>query len=87
MSMDRSLKIAGSLTRHRNVLTRAERLARLRDEDRWDEEQSVFGLVKVANRNLKVGKKQKDEEEEGEKVDASAEESTDSGDAKDAKKE
>ena len=62
MSLDRSLKTAGSLARHRNVLTRAERLARLTEEERWTEEESVFGLPKVINRNLKVGKKTKKQE-------------------------
>ena len=63
MSLDRSLKTAGSLARHRNVLTRAERLERLGDEERWEKSQSVFGLPKVINRNLKVGKKTKKQEE------------------------
>ncbi|GMU20989.1 MAG: hypothetical protein AMXMBFR13_10850 [Phycisphaerae bacterium] len=63
MSMDRSLKTAGSLARHRNVLTRAERLKRLTGEDRWSSEKSVFGLPKVSNRNVKVGKKSKKKEE------------------------
>ena len=59
MSIDRSLKTAGSLARHRNVLTRSERLLRLKDEERWKDGKSVFGLVKVSNRNVKVGKKEK----------------------------
>src|SRR5262245_5677722 len=63
MSLDRSLKTASSLTRHRNVLTRAERLKRLKDEERWAEDKSVFGLPKVGNRTAKVGKKAKKKEE------------------------
>ncbi len=63
MSIDRSLKTAGSLARHRNVLNRAERLKKLKDAERWDEEKSVFGLPKVSNRNVKVGKKAKKKEE------------------------
>ena len=35
MSMDRSLKAKGSLARHRNVLSRAERIKILEGEDRW----------------------------------------------------
>lgn len=62
MSIDRSLKTPGGLARHRNVLTRAERLARLADEDRWEDKKSVFGLPKVANRNVKMGKKSKKKE-------------------------
>jgi len=50
MSLDRSLKGKGGLLRHRNVLKRAERIAILQDEERWDESQSVFGLPKVAVR-------------------------------------
>ena len=63
MSMDRSLKTGGALSRHRNVLTRAERLKKLADEDRWNPEKSVFGLPKVSNRTAKGGKKVKKKEE------------------------
>ena len=48
MSLDPSLKSASSLVRHRNVLTRGERLAQLKEEEKWDEGKSVFGLPKVA---------------------------------------
>lgn len=57
MSIDPSLKIKGALTRHRNVLTRAERLEKLQDEQKWTEQQSVFGLPKVAHRKSHAGKK------------------------------
>ncbi len=57
MTMDKSLKSHGELTRHRNVLSRAERVARLQDEEKWDEEQDVFGLPKVANRKVVTRKK------------------------------
>jgi len=66
MSIDRSLKTAGNLARHRNVLTRAERVAKLKDLERWDESKSAFGLPKVAHRNLKVGKKTKKKDEAAE---------------------
>ena len=68
MSVDRSLKTAGNLSRHRNVLTRAERLSRLKNEERWQDGKSVFGLVKVGHRNVKVGKKEKKKEEGTEAV-------------------
>ncbi|MBN1392638.1 MAG: small basic protein [Sedimentisphaerales bacterium] len=61
MSIDRSLKIKGALTRHRNVLSRAERIEKLKDEERWSEEDSVFGLQKVAHRKSHAGKKIKEE--------------------------
>src|SRR5271154_2308203 len=66
MSIDRSLKSASSLVRHRNVLTRAERLDQLKEEEKWDESKSVFGLPKVAHRKLEVGKPAKVEAAEGE---------------------
>jgi small basic protein (TIGR04137 family) len=72
MSMDPSLKTGGGLSRHRNVLTRAERLAKLKDAERWQEEKSVFGLPKVANRNTKVGKKAKKKEEAAEGTEGAA---------------
>ena len=62
MSIDRSLKIEGALKRHRNVLTRAERIGQLKDEERWAEEQSVFGLPKVAHRKSHAGRKAAKEE-------------------------
>lgn len=59
MSIDRSLKIRGALTRHRNVPTRAERIAQLKEEERWSEEDSVLGLPKVAHRKSHAGRKAK----------------------------
>ena len=47
MSVDKSLKLSSRLLRHRSVLTRAERIAELRDREKWQEGQSVFGLPKV----------------------------------------
>jgi small basic protein (TIGR04137 family) len=63
MSLDRSLKTSGGLARHRNVLTRAEKVARLQNEDRWENVDGIFDLPKVANRNIKVGKKSKKKDE------------------------
>jgi small basic protein (TIGR04137 family) len=57
MSMDKSLKSKGELVRHRNVLTRAERVAALADQERWDDSRNVFGLPKVANRKVQTRKK------------------------------
>ena len=52
MSLDRSLRSANSLVRHRNVLTRGERLDKLKEEEKWTEAKSVFGLPKVAHRKM-----------------------------------
>lgn len=62
MSLDRSLKGANALVRHRNVLNRAERLEKLKDEEKWDENKSVFGLPKVEHRKQAVGGKAAKEE-------------------------
>jgi small basic protein (TIGR04137 family) len=60
MSLDRSLKIQTGLTRSRSVLTRAERLKVLADEERWTDSKSVFGLPKVRQKKSGVGKKAKE---------------------------
>jgi len=52
MSIDKSLRSHDILQRHRSVLTRAERIKRLEDEERRAEDDSVLGLPKV--RNLRV---------------------------------
>jgi large subunit ribosomal protein L25 len=65
MSLDRSLKAANTLVRHRNVLTRAERLAKLAEEEKWNESKPVFGLPKVANRKQALAKAVKEETPEG----------------------
>ena len=52
MSIDRSLKVKGALSRHRNVLSRAERIEILKEEERWSDGDPVTGLPKVAHRKL-----------------------------------
>jgi small basic protein (TIGR04137 family) len=65
MSLDASLKAANSLIRHRNVLTRAERLQQLGEEEKWTPAKSVYGLPKVAHRKQALAKAEKEETEEG----------------------
>ena len=65
MSLDRSLKSANALVRHRNVLTRAERIVKLAEQEKWTESKGVYGLPKVANRKLEVAKAVKEETAEG----------------------
>jgi len=60
MSMDRSLKGANALVRHRNVLTRGERLIKLAEDEKWNESKSVFGLPKVAHRKQALAKSEKE---------------------------
>ena len=67
MSIDSSLKIKGALSRHRNVLTRAERIAQLQAEERWTEDDGITGLPKVSHRKVHAVKKEaKAPEAEGE---------------------
>jgi small basic protein (TIGR04137 family) len=68
MSIDRSLKLKGALVRHRNVLTRSERVERLKEEERWEEGDKLFGLPKVANRKVSVVKKKAEAKPAGEAV-------------------
>ena len=49
----------------RSVLSRAERIQRLKTADRWQEGESPFGLAKVRVYKLAMKKKKKKEEEEG----------------------
>jgi len=59
--MDRSLRSKSTLERHRNVLTRAERVDILKETGLWSEGGRVTGLAKVAHRKAAVGKKDKAE--------------------------
>ena len=59
MSLHKSLKSQSSLQRHRNVLTRPERIARLKELGRWTDESTALRLPKVAHRKAAVGKKEK----------------------------
>ena len=75
MSLDKSLKIKGAHTRHRNVLSRSERIERLAEEGKWTEEtDSVFGLPKV--RNIMLTKKRKGPAKEAEETAEGAQEET-----------
>jgi small basic protein (TIGR04137 family) len=65
MTMDKSLRVRRGLARSRGVLTRAERITRLQEADRWKEDQSALGLPKVRVYKLSVKKKKKKKEEEG----------------------
>jgi len=65
MSMDKGLKPRNALARHRNVLTRDERIAALSELDRFQEGQSILGLPKVANRKVIVKKEKVEKAAEG----------------------
>jgi small basic protein (TIGR04137 family) len=57
MSLDRSLRRKSLLERHRNVLTRSERVASLIEQEKWEQSQSPFKLPKIAHRKAKAGRK------------------------------
>ena len=65
MTLDKSLKVSGGAIKARNVLTRVERLKRLKELDRWSEGDPVLGIPKtrVVKISLKKKKKVKEEEE------------------------
>jgi len=66
MSMDRTLKLHGGMVRVRSVLTRAERIAQLTDEGKFDKEKdSPFKLPKVRVRHSRAGAKPKKVAAEG----------------------
>ena len=65
MSLDRSLKTGSGLIKHRNVLKRAERVAKLAERDRFDmAEGDPLGLPKVANRKVATKSTKKEAKEE-----------------------
>ena len=47
MSLHHSFSSSGGQGRHRNVLSRAERIERLKKQGRWDEAKGAFNLPKV----------------------------------------
>jgi small basic protein (TIGR04137 family) len=55
MSVHKSLRMRGGLVRERNVLTRAERIDKMKERGSWPKEgRSVFGLPKT---RVVLGKK------------------------------
>jgi len=68
MTIDKSLRTRKGIVRARNVLTRAERIEKLMQQDRWSEseEGGPCGLPKVRVYRIVVKKKKKKKgEEEG----------------------
>jgi small basic protein (TIGR04137 family) len=64
MTMDKSLRTRRGMARARSVLSRGERLARLKEVDRWKDGESPLGLPKVRVYKLAMKKKKKKKEEE-----------------------
>ena len=57
MSVHKSLKSKSRLQRTRSVLTREERIAKLEDDGRWSEGDTVFKLPKVLTSRPRARKK------------------------------
>ena len=72
MTIDKSLKIRAGAGKQRSVLTRAERLVKLKENDRWAEGDKVIGLPKVRVPKLSMKKKKKAKAAEGEETAATA---------------
>jgi small basic protein (TIGR04137 family) len=64
MTLDKSLKVRAGAIKSRNVLTRAERIKRLQDLNKWTDEQSVVGMPKVRVPKISLKKKKKVKKEE-----------------------
>jgi small basic protein (TIGR04137 family) len=65
MSIDKSLKRKGGMTKQRCVLTRAERIAKMMENGTFSEGRSPFGLPKTRVQKIVLKKKAKKEAVEG----------------------
>jgi len=64
MTMDKSLRVRKGSSSARGVLSRGERILKLKEQDRWEDGRSPLGLPKV--RVMKTAmKKKKVKKEEG----------------------
>ena len=73
MTIDKSLKIKAGASKQRNVLTRAERLVKLIETDRWKEGDPVYGIPKVRVQKITMKKKKKVKKEEETEGDSASE--------------
>ncbi len=64
MTMDSSLRIRAGSSSTRSVLTRVERIAKLKEAERWKDGQSPLGLPKVRVYKLAMKKKKVKSKEE-----------------------
>ena len=77
MSRDKTLKARDSLARHRNVLTRAERIEKMKDGGTWADDRSPLGLPKTIHRKVTLGGKAKKKAEETAEGEGEKSEATD----------
>jgi small basic protein (TIGR04137 family) len=72
MSIDKSLRRKNSLARTRNVLNRGERILKMKNDEKWLDGQSPFGLPKTKVVKLVVKKAKKKEEKAAEGAEGAA---------------
>lgn len=72
MTMDKSLRVRKGSSSVRGVLTRAERITKLKEQDRFEEGRSPLGLPKVRVQKMVMKKKKKAKEEGAEGAPAAA---------------
>lgn len=66
MAIDKSLKVKAGASANRSVLTRVERIEKLREAEKFGEDSSPYGLPKVRVRKLMMKKKKKVKKEDEE---------------------
>jgi len=64
MTIDKSLKIKAGASKVRNVYTRAERITRLKELERFEEGDKIYGLPKVLVAKVSLKKKKKVKKED-----------------------
>lgn len=64
MTIDKSLKIKAGSVKTRNVYTRTERIEKLKEAEKFDENGKVYGLPKVRVEKISLKKKKKVKKEE-----------------------
>ncbi|MGI5832190.1 MAG: small basic protein [Thermoguttaceae bacterium] len=59
MTIDKSLRVKKGVSRSRNVLTRVERIEKMKEMDKWNEGDSPFNLPKTRVYRVVLKKKKK----------------------------
>lgn len=65
MTIDKSLRVRAGMIKSRNVLTRAERIEKMKAAERWTPEMGALGLPKTRVQKIALKKKKKAKVEEG----------------------
>jgi small basic protein (TIGR04137 family) len=65
--MDQSLKVKAGAIKSRNVLTRAERVARMKEIGKFEEDASIVGMPKTRVMKVSLKRKKKVKKEDDKK--------------------